>query len=460
MTENPDKPSADWQAMSEYWDQVETILEGTKAMRAAGETYLPKFPNESKTDYDFRRKTAKFTNVFRDITEGLASKPFAQELTLAEGTSAAIEDMQEDIDGRGNSLHVFAADTFFCGIAKAIDWILVDYTKADADEQRTVEEEKTLGLRPYWVHVPASAVINIESEFIGGREQLSNIRILEAKNRVRELVRVGDVVTYIIHLMDEKGLWQIEDEGRLSIGVIPMVPFVAGRRKGSKWQFHPPMRDAADLQVELYQQETGLKNIKDMTCFPMLAGNGVTPEMENGVPKRVPVGPKAVLYAPPSGDDKHGEWKWIIPEAPTLSFLAADIAETTKQLRELGRQPLTAQSGNLTKITTAVAAGKGNSAVQMWALGLKDALEMALSYTAMWLKITEEPEVKIFTDFGLDAMAEMAPGLLLKARENGDISGPTLRVEFRRYGLLGPEFNEDDEVKQMKNDILTEDDQE
>lgn len=441
----PDTPDDDWDAMHPYWEQVDALVEGRDAVVALGKKFLPQFPNETDKDYKFRKDQAKYTNVYRDILEGLAQKPFAHELMLDETASQNLQAIAEDIDGCGNNLHVFAGVAFFNGINNALDWILIDHTRSEG--LRTVEEERRAGVRPYWVHIPADAVIWVDSEVIEGREQLTKVKILEEKGRVRTFERKGSAVKWMVEVeADTATGWEVEDSGALSIGVIPMVPFVTGRRKGKKWQFFPPMRDAADLQIDLYQQETALKHIKTMTCFPMLAGNGVQPEMEGGEPKRVPVGPNAVLYAPPDADGNHGEWSWIGTDAATLKFLAEEVESTTKELREIGRQPLTAQSGNLTVITTAFAAQKGNSAVQAWALQLKDALEQAMAITAMWLGDSEGAEVKVFTDFGVDNMDDDAPEHLLKAQNQKVLSAQTVREEFKRRGILGPEFDEDEEV--------------
>ena len=466
-TKQPDTKSPDWQAMSGYWEQVTAIVDGKAAVIAAGDRYLPKFPNESDKDYAFRLKTAKFTNIYRDIIEGLAQKPFAHELHLeGEDNSERFASLIEDIDGRGNHLHVFAGETFFSGINNSIEWILVDYTASEG--LRTVEQERKAGVRPYWVHIPADNVIWIESEIIEGREQLTLVKILEEPGRVRTFWRVssqtakesgmGDgtkaVVMWKVEVQDKEGIWVVEQQERLTIPVIPMVPFITGRRRGTKWQFNPPMRDAADLQIELYQQETALKHIKTHTCFPMLAGNGVQPDTDaSGNPKAVPVGPMAVLYAPPNQDGNHGTWEWIATDAQTLKFLAEDIKGTVKELRELGRQPLTSQSGNLTVIATAVAAAKGNSAVQAWALGLKDALENALALTAMWLNESVVPSVSIFTDFSVEDMDGKSPEFLQKMSDAGDLSAETLRAEFRRRDILGPEFNEDEELERLLKEL-------
>jgi hypothetical protein len=122
---------------------------------------------------------------------------------------------------------------------------------------------------------------------------------------------------------DGKEDWVSIDSGPVTIGVIPLVPFLTGRRKGSGWSLVPPMQDAAHLQIEHYQQETALKSIKELTAFPMLAGNGVTPVMEGGKPPRSRSAPSRCSTRPTTGDNgQHGEWTFIEPSAESLKFLA------------------------------------------------------------------------------------------------------------------------------------------
>jgi hypothetical protein len=463
----PDATSADFDAMAPYWAKVSTILAGVDAMRAAGVKYLPKFPNESQADYDFRRMNAKFTNIFRDIVENLAAKPFAKEVRVSDKTSDRIKALTENINAQGDNLHVFAANTFFKGISYAIDWILVDYTR-DVPQNATVAQEAALNVRPYWVAVPAQSLLAAYSEMVAGVETFVHARIMETATvrdgfgertviRVRVMDRVltrddkgevisADMPTWEVFEKRKNAAgadeWFSVGKGLITIGVIPLVPFMTGRRVGHSWQVVPPLTDAASLQIEHYQQESGLKYAKELTCFPMLAGNGVTPASDpDGKPLPVPVGPKSVLYAPMDGNGEHGEWKFIEPNASSLKFLADDVKETGQQLRELGRQPLTAQTGNLTVVSAAFAAQKGNSAIQAWALNLKDALENAMKLTAMWLGEADEPEVMVHDDFDLDPNDADGPKTLLEMRESKDISRKTLWAEMRRRNILSPEFD-------------------
>lgn len=471
----PDKTSSAYDQMIPYWDAVDAILGGATTMRAAGAKYLPRFPMEDKDDWEFRRVNAKFTNIFRDIVENLAAKPFTEEAGIDDKASERIKTLAEDIDGKGNHLHVFAQSTFFNGIAYAIDWVLVDYTK-NIPVQATIADEKRLGARPYWVHVPAKRVIAVYSDVVGGQEILTHFRMRED---VIERVGYGEVVKKRVRVFDRVKLdgdagyapatWELFEEqkdkagnvvwvsienGPVTIGIIPLVPFTTGRRCGSAWELVPSMQDAADLQIELFQQESGLKHAKDNTCFAMLSANGVEPDKDAaGNPIKLRIGPDAVLYAPPRDQGTPGSWTFIEPQTTSLKFLADDIEKTKQDLRELGRQPLTAQTGNLTVITTAFAAQKGNSAIQAWALNLKDALEQAFVITNLWLKDNTSVEVKIDTDFDVGLNDDKGPETLISMRAARDLSARTLWHEMQRRGTLSPEFDADEEELAIASEV-------
>lgn len=488
----PDTVSSDHEAMSPYWAKVDTILGGAETMRAAGETYLPQFPNETDADYDYRRENAKFTNIFADIVGTLASKPFGEEVAVAnDGASDAIKMLAEDIDGRGNHLHVFAANTFYAGINDAVSWILVDYTKARtrADGRPlSLDEEKRQGLRPYWVHIPARRMLAVYSDVIQGKETFIHARISETVlrregfgevsiERVRvfnrdpifEVLADGKATDQIVDyapatfaVYEKKAKtgnrgghgWDVAESGDVTLGVIPLVPFVTGRRLEGAWRFAPPMLDAADLQIEHYQEETRLKMSKELVGSPMLAGNGVQPSLVDGQPAPVPVGPKAVLYAPPYGDSgSHGEWKYIVIDAAGLTFLASQVDATEKQLRELGRQPLMTTSG-ITVVAASFATQKAGSVLKAWALGLKDALEQALMLTAKWLGDGSEPTIVWnLDDLDLDLDGQDGPTTLLDARKNGDLSQETLWSEFKRRSILSADFDADEERQRIEDEM-------
>lgn len=462
--------------MVDYWRQVEDIINGIKAMRNGSELYLPKFVQEDATTYEYRLKCTKMTNVYRDIVEGLAAKPFEEEITLPDGEKEdetkppqQIMEFCENVDGAGNNLSVFSALSFFNAINNAIDWIFVDNPVIDKTTVRTVEEARAAGIRPYWSRVLAKNVRSVKSKMNGSSELITYIRIFEPGDvdHVRVLER-SDTGVVTNKLYVKKDAWRdvqggqtqyhLESETTLEIDVVPLVPIIVGRRDGKAWVFDPVLRDAADLQVDLYQSESALKYIKQLSAYPMLSGNGIKPQLEadGKTPQKILVGPGRVLYAPMDGNGNAGSWAYVEPGAQSMTFLASDIETTQQALRELGRQPLTAQSGNLTVITAATAAGKARTAVGAWALGLQDALENAFVITSKFLGVKYDPIVSVYTDF--DEFVEgKDTESILTAAEKKIISRETARHEMRRRGVLSVDNDEETEKKRLLDETAIDD---
>lgn len=467
--------------MLKYWNKVDAVIGGIETMRDHAEEFLPKFRDEDDHDYQFRKGCTKFTNVYSDIVEGLAAKPFEQEVSLIGDQTDKTEDTDEsgipeairkfvwDVDGSGNNLTVFAAHTFFQGINNALDWIMVDHDKRDPTV-RSVADMKRRGLRPYWSHILARNVLDVRSKMVGGDEVLTYIKIFEPgdPDHIREFARTdtldarGNPVSQVVWRLWKKvteGVgkrrYVLEDSGDVSIGVIPLVPFVTGRRDGRQWRFTPPMRAAVELSINLFKQESELEYKATMSAYSMLAGNGIEPPKgPDGKPNhKLAVGPARVLWSPPRNDGgPAGKWEWIEPSSEVLKFLEDRVGKTIQNLRELGRQPLTASSSNITVITAAVAAGKAKSAVKAWAYGLKDTIENALLLTAMWMALDYDPTVHVFAEFD-DWMEGEDLEALDKARERGDISHETYTDELKRRGVLSSNFTIQRERVRLMNDL-------
>lgn len=472
------KRSPDIECMVPYWDMVTDIIAGEEAIKAGGEAYLPKFPEEADKDYAFRVEVGKFTNIYRDTLEGLATKPFQDEVQLV--GSAATDKMKEfceDVDGCGNNLSTFAALTFFNGINYAIDWIFVDYpTVTDADNLSRAEAKKR-NLKPYWRHILGKNVLEVQSHMEGSKERIDYFRYQEPSYgdepvRVRVYKEEYDanlnkhIMWYLYRKLKEPTPEGDDFEeigrGEMSIGFIPVVPFITGRRDGNKFKFYPVMKDAANLQIKLYQNESALEYIKVLACYPMLATDGIKPKLgADGKPDKIAVGPGRVLYGCELKNGGGGTWKYVEPNANSLEFLKKDIDKTKTDLRELGRQPLTALSSQLTTVTTSIAAGKAKSAVTTWALALKDCLENALYITMLWdskeVPDNKQPEVYVYT--GFDNVLEDGSDLeeLGKARERHDISQETYWEELKRRKILSAEFTAERERARLLEDIPTDD---
>lgn len=459
------KRSPDIETMVPYWDKVSDILEGKEAIKNGGTKYLPKFPDENVDDYNFRLTVGKFTNIYRDVTEGLASKPFQDEISLlgAEKRPQELIDFAEDVDGFGSNLTTFAALTFFNAINYGIDWIFIDYPTVQNPDNVTIAEAKQRNLKPFWVHILGKNVLDVKTRMQGSKQIITYFRCQEPgygdePMHVREFIETEDGIIWKLYvkITNDKGEdeFLVVEEGMLSIDFIPVVPFITGRRDGNSFKIYPPLSDAADLQITLYQNESALEYIKVLACYPMLATDGTKPPKgSDGKPKKLRTGPNTVMYGVEKANGDGGTWHYVEPQANSLEFLQKNIDKTKNDLRELGRQPLTAMSTQLTTVTTSIAAGKAKSAVTAWSYGLKDALENALMITMKWMGIDYEPEINVYTGFDnvLDDGSDIEE--LGKARERGDISVETYWDELKRRKILSPEFDIEEERKRLLDNI-------
>lgn len=459
------KRSPDIETMVPYWEKVSDILEGTQAIKNGGVKYLPKFPDENINDYEFRLTVGKFTNIYRDVTEGLASKPFQDEISLlgAEKRPQELIDFAEDVDGFGSNLTTFAGLTFFNAINYGIDWIFIDYPTVQNPDNVTIAEAKERNLKPFWVHILGKNVLDVKTRMQGSKQIITYFRCQEPGYgdepvHVREFIETENGIEWKLYvkITNDKGEdeFVVVEEGMLSIDFIPVVPFITGRRDGNSFKIYPPLSDAADLQITLYQNESALEYIKVLACYPMLATDGTKPPKgTDGKPKKLRTGPNTVMYGVEKSNGDGGTWHYVEPQANSLEFLQKNIDKTKNDLRELGRQPLTAMSTQLTTVTTSIAAGKAKSAVTAWSYGLKDVLENALLITMKWMGIDYEPEINVYTGFDnvLDDGSDIEE--LGKARERGDISVETYWDELKRRKILSPEFDIEEERKRLLDEI-------
>lgn len=463
---NPSARSGERQAMDAAWTLISDVLAGAVAIREKGETYLPKYEGESVTEYGRRKKTAPWRPEFADALRALASKPFAKDVGFTGDPVPRVKDLAEDIDGRGNSQTAFAREAFGKGIAKGLHVILVDYPAmhgATADGEAparalTVAEERAAGARPYWLHVEADDILALYTRWEGGREIIEHLRFRECAverdgfgERKVERVRVYEPGRWAVWEEDAKTkAWAETGHGTIARGgantsSVPAVLFFTGERLG-EMRVRPPLADLAQLQIELYQALSRQDEVLTFASSPMLTANGLAPP-QDGEP--IAVGPKTILYAPGTGEGANPSWDYINPNPANIEQIRSHATSIVTDMRRLGMQPLTPQSGTPTATGQSIEAAKAHSAVQAWALGLKDALEQAWVFTCEWLGEATEVEVAVSTDFSVVPFAQAPLTALKDARAAKDISQRTFWDGLKRFDVLPADFDAEKEEETL-----------
>jgi hypothetical protein len=457
-------PSAEVEAMQDDIGLIADVRTGLKAMRAKASVYLPRYAAEDDAEWRRRVACAPWRPEFSDVLLTLASKPFSRAVGFADGAPEPILRLADDVDARGNCLHVFARKLFLDALANGVSLILVDYPPNGA---RTLADEKRLGLRPFWSHYAAETIIACRTQRINGRERIVHLRLRECvtepdgqwDEKEIEQVRVlepGKWQTWRKKPL-KKGVsedWELFEEGSIapSDDGVRAVPLFLGERLGAI-RARPPLRDLADMQIELFRALSRQEEILTYAGSPMLSASGVERPQDAS---EMAVGPKVCLFAPPGPDGRNGAYSYIQPDARNLKEIRAHVASIIEDMQRLGMAPTIERDGDVSATEFAITSAKAHSALQSWALNLKDALEQALAFTVPWLNADEQRAigawpiaVDVHTDFSADTMAAAEANVILNAEKERVISKQTARDELARRGMLGPNFDPVEEEQRL-----------
>jgi hypothetical protein len=438
--------------MSEDYPIITALLGGTTAMRKAGKTYLPQWPNESSDSYDNRRKTATLFPAFGRTCEVLTGKPFSKPVTFEDDVPPRIKEWCENVDLQGHNLHAFAAAVCFHAISYGLCGILVDFPTADGI--RTKAEEVAAGVRPYFVHIHAQSILGWRAERINGVQTLTQLRFLEIVSvpdgdfgeKEIEQVRVLYPGRWEVWRESEKQdaagkkEWVLHLDGETTLKKIPFVP-VYGRRTGFM-QAIPPLVELAHMNVEHWQSKSDQQTILHVARIPILFAKmlGETP---------ITVGAASAVNA----SDEHADLKYVEHSGKAIEAGSKELAALEDRMRQVGAELLVIKPGNMTVAHTVADNEAGMCTLQRIIQDEEDAIDAALQLMAEWVGESEGGHVQIFNDFGVASLAEASLELLRDMNVDGTFSDESLFAEAQRRGVISPERKWEDEKIRIKANV-------
>jgi len=445
MTHSVRKQSAEAAALNEDAALVAALLGGTKAMRAAGKTYLPQWPGEEDASYKLRLAVATLFPAYARTIDVLSAKPFSKPVTLGEDVPERMKPWLQNVDLAGRDLHSFLSEITQEAMGYGFAGILVDFPKAG--NLVTKADEEAAGVRPYFVQVHVQNILGWLPKSATSLQGLTQLRLLETvsepdgefESKEIEQVRVlGRGIWQTWRQVDVNGKkdWALYEEGITSLKTIAFVP-VYGKRLGYM-QATPPLLELAHSNVEHWQSKSDQQNILHVARVPILFGR----QLGDG-PITVGAG-SAVKSDSPDGDLKFVEHGGKAIDAGRMSIL--DLED---RMRQAGAELLVIKPGNITESQTLADNEQGACALQKIVGNVEDAADQALQLMAQWVSEPEGGHITIFKDFGAATLAEASAELLFKSVSNGRISGETYFNELQRRGILSPDLEWESEQERI-----------
>jgi hypothetical protein len=433
--------------MQADWMLATALLGGTRAMRAAGKTYLPQWPNEDDKSYQTRLQTSTLFPAFKRTVETLTGKPFSKPITVGDDVPEIIKEWTEDVDLEGRNLDAFAADVMEHALAHGICGILVDHP-VKPEGVKTQADEKAIKLRPYFVHVKANQLIGWVASRVNGEWTILQLRILECVEEPDggfgtteiQQIRVlepGKWSTYRKNKLKPEQ-WDLFDNGVTTLDFVPFVP-VYGQRTGFMTG-KSPLIELAFMNVEHWQSASDQRTILHVARVPILTIIGIDDDKF-----KLTIGASAAVKIPLGGD-----MKYVEHTGAAITAGQSDLDKLEERMVSAGSELISIRQTGPKTATQVSSENEGNKcALQRITSALDDALNLALEYMAIWVGLEEGGHVNIFKDFAaiLPYGNEMTG--LLSAVQMGLISKKTAIIEMKRRGILAPEVDSDIEQEEI-----------
>lgn len=452
--ESPATTSNAWDMMVPFWQMADTLLAGTSAMRAAGETYLPRHEFESNHCYGERLSTATLFNAFELTLEQMVGRPFSDPVTLSEDVPENLEALTHDIDALGTDITTFCRTWFREGIAKGMAHVYVDMQALQDSERkiRTKADDIIEKRRPYWNLVEPHNVIFAAADQYGA---LQHVRIAECvsttngfaeahKYRIRVL-EPGYYAVYEWQKQPSSNIykWVKIEEGNTTLSYIPLITFYSNKPCALMMN-KPPLQDLAYMNVTHWQSSADQRNILTVSRFPMLAGSGVQdPE------GAIPIGPRQFLYT----SEPTGKFYYVTHDGKSVETGRQDLLDLEDRMTAYGSLLMTRKTGNASATAKALDSAESCSQLEDMALRFNAAINAAWSVTSDFLKEQEPGRLSITTDFGPEEALNIDFQTLNFIRGNGDLSRRTMWLELKRRGTLSDEFDPEEEAQTIEQEI-------
>lgn len=451
MTLKIDEPSAAYEAGAGDRALVDALLGGTKAMRQAGEQYLPRFEMECAEDYQKRLATATLYPAFSETVKNLTGRVFYRPINrdnVAQGLQTDIE----NIDLQGNDLDVFAANWFSKGLAHGLCHALVDYPKtaglsARADGVVTKHDLNAAGMRPYTRLVRPHDLIGWIVERSGGVDRLVQVRIKETAT-VRDgdygtkdvgRIRVIEPGRYALWEKGEGSDWALIDGGQTAINSIPLVTFYTG--KTGILTGVSPLLEIAHLNVKHWQEQS------DQDASVRFARVRIVYAAGMDADTKLSSSAESVICLPTGGTINV-----VQGSAESVKVGAESLAGLENQIREAGAKLLVKAS----QATKAVAQARSDAIIEQSALGamaqaLEDSIDQVLQIMAQYRGIEDGGNADVNDDF--DALDDQNTGAesLVKMVTAGIVSEETAFNECKRRGLISNELGWEAEQERINS---------
>ena len=237
--------------------------------------------------------------------------------------------------------------------------------------------------------------------------------------------------------------WGLVSSTTLTINEIALCPVYVARTGFMTGT--PPLKDLAETNLAHWQSQSDQRNILHIARVPILFGAGFE------VRDDVEIGPSRMITA----SDASAKLEYVEHTGAAINAGRDELKDLEFQMQTLGLELLIPKPGGQTATGAAIDQARINAPLAMMANALKDALEQAFGFMALYAGLDRDQDggsLTINTDFGVSLRDAQDARVLLDAYREEVISAETFIREMKRRGIIADDMDEDEELERVLNE--------
>lgn len=416
------------------WTICRDVYEGQRAVKEAGERYLPKLKSQEPEDYRAYKKRALFYSITSKTISALTGMAMSKPI---------ISEHPEElnylfVDNSGLEFYEFVVKTLNEVLLMGRFGVLLDRAYENAP--------------PSLVTYPTESIVNWRLSKKGELEMVVLREIIWTQGD-DEFEQKSECIYRVLKILDGvyyQELWREKEKDPYDI-IVPtnrgkmmdFIPFMVMNPVGISWEIvKPPMLDIANINISHYQTSADLEQGRHFTGLPTPVVSGVDSSTV------LTIGSEKAWILP----DQHAKATFLEFTGQGLLSLEKALAEKQTQLASLSARLLD-NSGNGSEAAETVRLRYMSETASLSAVvrACEAFVTKAIKVIAMMEELdSTKVAIKMDKDFLNSKLSPQEITALTTAFVEGAISEETLVYNLRRGDQLAPSTTDSQEIAKLR----------
>lgn len=437
MSNNPSFKDSTYTKRIAAFQKMDDFREGLEAVKGR----LIQWEREDDKAFASRKERATLYNATKKIVNASVGMIFSKEIAYTDLCPQFME-IEDDVDNNDSDLNEFMKECAESALWSGISYILLDTPTSDIQPE-TLQQQRELGIRPYFTKIEAKQVINKRFSHINGTNQLTQMTIEETVTEYEEGFSEKEVTQWrvlfigggMVYRKKQDDTYSVVKTWATGLSYIPIVPVYSN--KVGFFDATPKLIDIADLNLKHFNYQSQL----DKTLFiaanpiPVIWGRtgGDNDSISGGKSKEVVIGvDTAITFR----DKNEGDFAWVEFEGKSVDKLQEEIKNIETRIATLGLSMLTQANTTKTATERKIDSAEENSDLSSFAKSIEWSANTAYIYFCDMVKANPTGEIKVNDEFVDSSITPEQAKVYLDMHRNGEMTLDQLWTELEHRDFI------------------------